>query len=218
MASMALPSLKHAAFAAMVVLFSSGLQAQQTVTSPADEPDSTATSANSDGTLERVNKTSFAFTRFLDRNLLKPVAQTYQFIMPDPAEKAVTRVFGNIGEVVTVANDVLQGKPGQAVHDSGRVLINSTLGIAGVFEVAESMGLKKNDPEDFGQTLAVWGVGSGPYIYLPILGPSTVRDAPARVVDYFFNPVTYIDESSTRYVLNVVEQVDTALICCKPKN
>lgn len=161
-----------------------------------------------DSALERVNKVSYNTTDWADQYFIKPIAQGYKIIMPDPAEKAVSRAFANVREIGTAANSLLQGKVGQAAHDSGRVLANSTLGILGLFEVAESMGLKKHQPEDFGQTLAKWGVGSGPYIYLPILGPSTLRDAPSRVVDYFLNPLSYIDESSTRYALGGAELLD----------
>lgn len=172
------------------------------------------TYSSEDTALERVNKVSYNATDWADQYLLKPIAQGYKMVMPDPAEHAVSRAFANVREIGTVANSLLQGKVNQAVHDSGRVLANSTLGVLGLFEVAESMGLKKNQPEDFGQTLAAWGVGSGPYIYLPLLGPSTLRDAPSRVVDYFFNPINYIDESSVRYALNgadLIQQRASAL-------
>lgn len=162
-----------------------------------------------DSGLEKVNKVSYNLTDWVDQFFLKPIAKSYDFIVPDPAEKAVARAFDNVGEVGTVANNLLQGKFGQATHDTGRVLANSTLGILGLFEVAESMGLEKNQPEDFGQTLAVWGVGSGPYVFLPLLGPSTLRDAPSRLVDYFFDPINYIDESSTRHALNALDIVQT---------
>jgi len=172
------------------------------------------TFSQDDSTLEKVNKVSYNATDWVDQYLLKPVAQGYKIVMPNPAEDAVSRAFANIREVGTAANSLLQGKIGQAAHDSGRVLANSTLGVLGLFEVAESMGLKKNQPEDFGQTLAKWGVGSGPYVYIPLLGPSTLRDTPSRLVDYFFNPVSYIDDSRTRYVLsgsNIIQQRASAI-------
>lgn len=158
-----------------------------------------------DSGIERVNKASYNATDWADQYLVKPVAKGYKAVMPDPAERAVSRAFANIREIGTAANSLLQGKVGQAANDSGRVLANSTLGILGLFEVAESMGLKKNQPEDFGQTLAKWGVGAGPYVFIPMLGPSTLRDAPSRVVDYFLNPLNYIDDSRSRYALNVTD-------------
>ena len=160
-----------------------------------------------DSALEKINKVSYNATDWVDQYFLKPIAQSYKLVMPDPAEDAVARAFSNVREVGSVANSLLQGKVAQAFHDSGRVLANSTLGVLGLFEVAESMGLEKNQPEDFGQTLATWGVGEGPYIYLPLMGPSTLRDAPSRVVDQFFNPINYIDDSTTKYVLNGVDLV-----------
>ena len=156
----------------------------------------------SDSNLEKVNKTSYNAVDLMDQYLLKPVAHGYQFVMPDSLRYAVDRAFGNVREVTTVANDLLQGKLEQAVHDSSRVLVNSTLGVGGLFEVAESMGLAKNDPEDFGQTLAVWGIPAGPYIYVPGIGPSTLRDMPSKFVDYLFNPIAYIEHSRSSYMLS----------------
>jgi phospholipid-binding lipoprotein MlaA len=99
---------------------------------------------------------------------------------------------GNLEYPATVVNQFLQGKPKMGLRDTGRFLLNSTLGIAGLFDVATAVGLEAND-EDLGQTLAVWGVGSGPFVNLPLFGPSTLRDAPTRIVDFFFDPITYID-------------------------
>jgi phospholipid-binding lipoprotein MlaA len=140
----------------------------------------------------------FAFNEQADRFLLKPLSQGYKFITPDPIERGVTRVFDNVGHVVTVANDLLQGKFSQAANDAGRFLVNTTLGVAGIFDVASEIGLKSNDSEDFGQTLGAWGVKSGPYLVLPLLGASTLRDAPSRVVDGLINPINEIDHVPTR--------------------
>ena len=118
--------------------------------------------------------------------------------MPNPLEKGVDNFFGNLGEVTNVVNDLLQGKFGQAAHDSGRFLINTTLGIGGLFDVAQRAGLEKSDGEDFGQTLAVWGVGEGPYLMLPLIGPSTLRDAPSKFVDSITSPFSYVDDVRTR--------------------
>ena len=150
---------------------------------------------------ENWNRKVFAFNEVLDTYALKPIAKGYRAVTPDPVEKGVRNAFANIGEVVTIVNDVLQGKFSQAGNDTGRLLINSTIGIAGIFEVAEGLGLEKNDREDFDQTLAVWGVGSGNYLVLPFFGPSTVRGAPGLYVDGLTLPILYVDHVPTRNTL-----------------
>ncbi len=118
--------------------------------------------------------------------------------MPNPLEKGIVNVFSNLNEITNVFNDLLQGKFAQAGNDSGRFLINTTVGVGGLFDVAQRAGLDKSEGEDFGQTLAVWGVGSGPYLMLPLVGPSTLRDAPSKFFDSFANPLGYMDHVSTR--------------------
>jgi len=157
---------------------------------------------------EAWNKPVYNFNDKVDGYFLKPVATGYRWLMPDAGERAVTRFFGNLGEISNTVNNLLQGKPGQAANSTGRFLFNSTLGVGGLFEVAESMGLRKYDAEDFGQTLGVWGVGPGPYIVLPFLGPSNLRDAPARLVDRYTGPAPYISEEAVNYGLTVAEQVN----------
>ncbi len=131
---------------------------------------------------EGFNRSMYKFNDAIDRGFLKPVAKGYQAITPDAVDKGVTNVFSNLGDVWVIANDLLQFKFGQALSDTGRFLINSTIGIYGIFDVATHIGLKKHN-EDFGQTLGHWGVGPGPYLVLPILGPSTVRDTTGLVVE-----------------------------------
>lgn len=162
-----------------------------------------------DSGLEKFNKASYNLNEVADYYFLKPVAKGYSTVLPDPVEDSFSRAFANIREVGTAANELLQGELGQAYTATTRVVINSTLGILGLFDVAETMGIRKNDPEDFGQTLAVWGVGPGPYLYILFMGPSTLRDAPARVVDYFFDPVNHVQSSRDKYLLtgwDVVQQ------------
>ena len=118
-------------------------------------------------------------------------------------------MFSNLDELTNVANGLLQGKFAQAANDSGRFLINSTLGVGGLFEVAESLGLAKSEGEDFAQTLAKWGVPEGPFLMLPFLGPSTLRDAPSRYVDSLTNPVSDLDDVSDRNSLRVLSLVST---------
>lgn len=148
--------------------------------------------------LEGFNRAMFSFNDTADRWALKPVARGYRAVTPDVVERGVARMFGNLGEVLNVVNDVLQGKLGQAGNDGGRFIINSTVGLVGFFDVAQHWGLPKSDGEDFGQTFATWGMGQGPYLVLPFFGSSNLRDAPGRVFDSFLNPIAYVDHVPTR--------------------
>jgi len=148
--------------------------------------------------LENLNRTAFVFNETLDNIFLKPAAKVYKAAVPNPLEKGIVNVFSNLNEITNVFNDLLQGKFAQAGNDSGRFLINTTVGVGGLFDVAQRAGLDKSEGEDFGQTLAVWGVGSGPYLMLPLVGPSTLRDAPSKFFDSFANPLGYMDHVSTR--------------------
>ena len=132
--------------------------------------------------LEPMNRAIYKFNEVVDDVILKPIAKTYKAITPDPVETGVSNFFNNVGEINTIVNDVLQLKFGQAGHDLTRFAINTTVGCLGIFDVATNLGLKRNK-EDFGQTLGYWGVGAGPYIVLPFLGPSSLRDAPGLYVD-----------------------------------
>jgi len=154
--------------------------------------------ANDGDRLENLNRKVFYVNERLDHFALRPAAVTYRKLMPNPLEKGVDNFFSNLDEVTNVFNDLLQGKFGQAAHDSGRFLLNTTLGLGGIFDVAQRAGLEKSDGEDFGQTLAVWGVGEGPYLMLPLLGPSTLRDAPSKFVDSITSPFSYVDDVRTR--------------------
>ncbi len=157
-----------------------------------------ANSDRQDDPLESFNRAVFVFNDTADRWVLKPIARGYRAVTPNPVERGFGRMFGNLGEVLNTVNDVMQWKIGQAGNDAGRFLVNSTVGLAGFFDVAEHWDMPKSDGEDFGQTFAVWGVGQGSYIVLPFLGPSTYRDAPGRVLDTFLNPIGYIDHVPTR--------------------
>ncbi len=132
---------------------------------------------------EGFNRSVFAFNDNLDKYIAKPLAQGYQYITPEPVDQSVTHFFSNLGDVLVIVNDIGQLKMGQALSDTARFLINSTVGFFGVFDVATHIGLPKHD-EDFGQTLGYWGVGSGPYLMLPFLGPSTLRDGTGLLIDY----------------------------------
>jgi phospholipid-binding lipoprotein MlaA len=141
---------------------------------------------------EGFNRGVYKFNDTVDRATLKPVAKAYKKVTPRWVRTGVGNVFSNLSYPATVMNQFLQGKPKLGLQDAGRFLVNSTLGVAGLVDVATKIGLQAND-EDFGQTLAVWGVNSGPYLTLPLVGPSTLRDAPSRAFDYFLGPLTYID-------------------------
>jgi phospholipid-binding lipoprotein MlaA len=154
--------------------------------------------------LEGVNRATFAFNDAVDKAVLTPVAKGYQAVTPQFVRSGISNAFGNVGDVGTSVNNLLQGKPGKAASDVGRVLVNSTLGILGLFDVATPMGLEKNN-EDFGQTLGKWGVPSGPYVVLPLLGPSTLRDSVARFPDRYTGYSNYVGHVRTRNVLSATE-------------
>jgi phospholipid-binding lipoprotein MlaA len=141
--------------------------------------------------LETVNRGVFRFNDAVDNAVTKPIAKGYKAVTPDPIRVGVTNFFGNFRDVITMINDLLQAKVSQGASDAGRVAINSTIGIFGVFDVATRLGLDKHK-RDFGQTLGVWGVQGGPYLVLPFLGPSNFRDAVGWVGDYFMDPEFYI--------------------------
>lgn len=147
---------------------------------------------------EGFNRGVYAFNEFGDRYVLKPVAKGYRAITPDPVEISMNNVFSNLGELRNILNDALQWKWEQAANDTGRLLVNSTIGLVGLFDVAQRMGLDESEGEDFGQTLAAWGVGQGPYLVLPFLGPSSLRDAGSLPVDWYTDPITYMDHTSSR--------------------
>ena len=143
--------------------------------------------------LQTVNRATFAFNEQFDRFLLKPVAQGYKAITPSPVRTGVNNVFMNLDEIPTTINNVLQAAPNQAFESFWRLLINTTVGIGGLFDVASHIGLEHNS-NDFGITLSKWGVTSAPYIVIPFLGSSNVRDGLGLLVDYeFFTIWPYID-------------------------
>jgi phospholipid-binding lipoprotein MlaA len=158
--------------------------------------------------IEGLNRAIYNFNEGLDKIIIKPVAKGYQAVVPDPVDKGVTNFFGNINDVVTTVNGLLQFKFRQGGSDALRVLINSTLGVLGLFDVATKMGFEKHD-EDFGQTLGYWGLGHGPYLVLPVLGPSSVRDATGRLVDASaFDPLYQVDHIPTRNSLRALQAID----------
>lgn len=158
---------------------------------------------------ENLNRKVFSFNKYLDDYIARPAAKFYVAVTPEPIEKGVSNFFDNLGEITNIFNAVLQAKFSQAVKDSGRFTINTTLGVAGVFDVAKSFGLRKSEGEDFGQTLGKWGVPEGPYVMLPFLGPTTFRDGPARLIDDLTDPLDYLNKNSEKAAATVVKLIDT---------
>ncbi|MDM8560242.1 VacJ family lipoprotein [Candidatus Parabeggiatoa sp. HSG14] len=171
-----------------------------------------ATPTHKDDPFEKMNRGVFAFNKKVDKAVVKPIAKGYRAITPDTVEQGVSNFFNNIDDIIVVANDLMQFKLEQAASDSGRFLINSTVGLLGFFDVATKVGLPKHD-EDFGQTLGYWGISSGPYLMLPILGPSSARDAVGlggnMLLDPRFYYVTTPASSNVVIASSVVEGVDT---------
>lgn len=165
-----------------------------------------ATSGNPKDPIEGFNRAMFSFNEGLDAVIIKPVAQGYEAALPQPVKNGVTNFFGNIADVFIAVNNLLQGKLPEAFSDAGRVVVNSTVGILGVFDVATDMGLEKHE-EDFGQTFGRWGVGNGAYVVVPFFGPRTVRDTAGLVLDVAADPVANIDNVPTRNTLLAVRVV-----------
>lgn len=140
---------------------------------------------------EKSNRRVHAFNKGLDRWVVKPVTTGYRAVVPRPARTAVSNAYGNYGEPANFANAVLQGKLAQAFRTLDRFILNSTLGVAGIADVATGLG-RPREPEDFGQTLARWGVKSGPYVVLPLFGPSTLRDGLMTPVDFVVDPADFV--------------------------
>ncbi|MFC5300209.1 VacJ family lipoprotein [Azospira restricta] len=146
---------------------------------------------------EGFNRAMFAVNEGLDTAVAKPLAKGYDYVAPLPVKAVVGNFFSNIADVMIGVNNLLQGKPGQAFNDWGRVLVNTTVGIGGAFDVASEMGLDKHY-EDFGQTMGSWGVDEGAYLFWPIIGPRTVRDTAGFVVDSYADPVWYVEPIAVR--------------------
>ncbi len=157
--------------------------------------------------MEPVNRAIYTFNDGVDTMLVKPAAEIYQGVVPGLVRTGVSNVFSNLNDVIVALNNLLQGKFSSALSDFGRVLLNTTAGLLGIFDVATPAGLEKHD-EDFGQTLGWWGIGDGPYIVLPLLGSSNLRDTVGRVGDYKADPVTYIDPSHDRNIVQALRIIN----------
>ena len=157
--------------------------------------------------LEDFNRITFAFNESLDNCLAKPIAEIYSSF-PKPIKTTVSNFFDNLEEIDTTVNQILQGKFAYAANDLSRFLINSTIGLAGIFDVATKIGLPRHE-EDFGQTLALWGVPSGPYIMLPVLGPSSARDTFSRPVSSLLSITFHMTEDDVNLTLKAVDALET---------
>ncbi|BBB29086.1 VacJ family lipoprotein [Neptunomonas japonica] len=157
---------------------------------------------------EGVNRTVYKINKTADRALLKPLAQGYHAVTPDIVETGVHNFFSNLGDVTSLANNILQLKLEGSVKDFSRIVFNSTFGIAGLIDVATPMGIQSSD-EDFGQTLGYWGVKPGPYVVLPLFGPSSVRDGLGRIPDaatnVWANEVEHIPTRNTGFGVNLLD-------------
>jgi phospholipid-binding lipoprotein MlaA len=156
---------------------------------------------------EELNRKTFEFNENVDEKILKPVAKFYSNF-PPKIKNVVTNFFNNLEDVETSINQVLQGKPKKSINDISRFIINSTIGLAGFIDVASKIGLERHE-EDFGQTLAVWGVGSGPYIMLPGLGPSTLRDTLSRPVSSFSSITFHMTDTDVNIALKTIDAIET---------
>jgi len=166
---------------------------------------------------EAMNRKTYALNQEIDKAVLKPVAQGYVKVTTPFVRARVSSFFANIADVGTGMNDILQGKLPYAINDFGRIVVNTTFGVAGLWDVASGLGVDKRN-EDFGQTLGWWGVPPGPYFVIPFLGPSTARDAPARAVDpqWFYSRA--IDNSAVAWGLWGLDVVQTRAQLLKATN
>ena len=156
---------------------------------------------------EDINRSIFNFNESIDKNFLKPVAKVYSKT-PEPIKKGVTNFFDNLEEVETSINQVLQGKPKRAINDFSRFIINSSLGIGGFIDIASKLGMPSHD-EDFAQTLALWGTPSGPYIMLPALGPSSLRDTLSKPFSSFLSVTFHMTEDDVNLSLKAIDALET---------
>ena len=157
---------------------------------------------------ESFNRSIYAFNDGFDRAIARPVARTYKNYTPDVVQTGVSNFFSNLNDLVVLINDLLQFKFEQAAQDFSRFAFNTTAGLLGLIDVSSYMGLPKHH-EDFGQTLATWGAGNGPYLVLPFLGPSTVRDTTGLVADSYIDPVYSIKDNEARWSAIILRAIDT---------
>jgi len=157
---------------------------------------------------ERINRATFKFNDAVDRHVAKPIAQTYRKVTPHFVQTGVSNFMDNLTYPIVLVNDLLQVKFKATLNDTGRLLLNTTLGLGGLLDPASDAGLAKND-EDFGQTLGRWGVRPGPYLMLPILGPSDIRDGIGKYADRYATPYDYANDWRVRWGFWALDALDT---------
>lgn len=167
-----------------------------------------ATGTDPQDPYESWNRKVYSFNDAVDKAVLKPVTKGYVSVTPRPVQEGVSRFFDNVGLIDTTVNAALQGKPAQTRDSFLRFMVNSVFGIAGIFDVAQHIGLPKTQPEDFGQTLATWGVDQSSYLMLPFLGPSSTRDVWRWPVQYVASPSTYYENWAPTIVQSSFYVVD----------
>ena len=157
---------------------------------------------------ESTNRIVFEISDDLDAMIIRPVAEIYRDVTPRFIKNSITNFFYNLSEVDTIVNQLLQGKIVLAGQDSLRFLINSTIGIVGFVDVATRIGLERHD-EDFGQTLGYWGVPTGPYVFLPVIGPSTIRDSFSKPTSWFLSGNLSVSDEEAKIFINLLDAVET---------
>jgi phospholipid-binding lipoprotein MlaA len=175
------------------------------------------TSQKENDPLEPMNRVVHSFNEKADEYVMEPVAKGYQAITPDSVDNGITNFFRNLDDVVVFVNDILQLKFKQAGSDGGRFLVNTTVGVLGFMDVATDMGMPKHN-EDFGQTLGAYGVGTGPYIVLPFLGPSNLRDTVGVYADTFVDPIFGFKGSDALWAVMGVKYTDLRADLITTKN
>jgi phospholipid-binding lipoprotein MlaA len=213
-----LPFFGTARFLSFLALVVFGLSGCATKPS-ADDPDALADYQQTNDPLEPTNRVFYAVNNGLDTVILRPAALAYRFAVPGPVREGIHNVLSNLGSPAQLGNDVLEAKPRRAGDTTMRFLINTTVGLGGIFDVAKKWGYPDHDA-DFGMTLAVWGVPEGPFLFLPILGPSDPRDAAGFGVNILMDPFTWMGPPSstalkvfswTRYGLNALDSRERVL-------
>jgi phospholipid-binding lipoprotein MlaA len=161
---------------------------------PADDPEELAEFRQNNDPIEPFNRGSYAVHQAIDRTVLAPVARGYRAVVPQPVRTGIRNVLANLRTPVILVNDVLQGEPRRAGDTLGRFVVNSTLGVGGIFDVASTRMDVRGHTEDFGQTFARWGIGEGPYLFIPIIGPSNPRDLTGFAAGIAADPLTWIGQ------------------------
>jgi phospholipid-binding lipoprotein MlaA len=184
---------------------------------PASDADAVADFKEANDPLEPTNRVFYSINNGLDTVIMRPVALAYRAVVPQPVRTGIHNVLSNLGTPVELGNDILEAKPRRAGDTSMRFLINTTIGVVGIFDVAKGLGYPDHD-NDFGLTLALWGVPDGPFLFLPILGPTNPRDVTGFAVDIAGDPFTWVGQGAavtaldwTRTVLNAVDQRERVL-------